>query len=373
MTSSVFTPRQQRAAHALLGSVVADAATRPLHWLYDADKVREHAAADNGGDVAFLPESRSPFYSVPTGQHSPYGDTTLAMVRSLSRTGGKFSRSDFIASLVETFGEGTPYATSLAAREAYKHYDPVTKRQWRDPVPGPWVQASTIEFLRGVAAAGGPEAAASTPTPLGSTTINEADGLCGVIPLVCLLSATEDPVADDEFEAVVRPTVQILSAGPANVEYAVAGAFLLRHIILHGGSLAEALVGTGVQPPSDGSDASGKFAGPVHDAVKSVQSALATPYSTIAHEWGTHCGNPDSFKCVLHSVLTHSSFQDTVRAIISEGGCNCSRAVFGGALLGALYPTVEGSGVPQAWVDRTVDGSEVQATAARLLGTTAAP
>ncbi len=80
-TSSIFTPRQQRAAHALLGSVVADAATRPLHWLYDADKVREHAAADNGGDVAFLPESRSPFYSVPTGQQSPYGDTTLAMVR----------------------------------------------------------------------------------------------------------------------------------------------------------------------------------------------------------------------------------------------------------------------------------------------------
>jgi hypothetical protein len=45
-----------------------------------------------------------------------------------------------LCSLVETFGEGTPYATSLAAREAYKHYDPVTKRQWRDPVPGPWVQ-----------------------------------------------------------------------------------------------------------------------------------------------------------------------------------------------------------------------------------------
>ncbi len=46
----------------------------------------------------------------------------------------------YLCSLVETFGEGTPYATSLAAREAYKHYDPVTKRQWRDPVPGPWVQ-----------------------------------------------------------------------------------------------------------------------------------------------------------------------------------------------------------------------------------------
>jgi hypothetical protein len=58
---------------------------------------------------------------------------------------------------------------------------------------------------------------------------------------------------------------QILSAGPANVEYAVAGAFLLRHIILHGGSLAEALVGTGVQPPSEGSDASGKYvASPWH-------------------------------------------------------------------------------------------------------------
>ena len=32
---------KERAAAALVGAAVADAAARPLHWIYDADKLKE--------------------------------------------------------------------------------------------------------------------------------------------------------------------------------------------------------------------------------------------------------------------------------------------------------------------------------------------
>ena len=58
-----------RATNAILGAAVADAATRPLHWLYDLEKVKEAIETDGGGEAAFLPVSRSPFYEyVPAQQ-----------------------------------------------------------------------------------------------------------------------------------------------------------------------------------------------------------------------------------------------------------------------------------------------------------------
>jgi hypothetical protein len=55
-----------------------------------------------------------------------------------------------------------------------------------------------------------------------------------------------------------------------------------------------------------------------------------------AEEFGTHCANPANFQCALHVLSNHTRYEDAIRTIISAGGCNCSRAVFVGAVLGAL-------------------------------------
>ena len=60
---------------AILGACVADAAARPLHWVYDMsdlkrylkDKVgntAEEKSIDRNTFPEFYPENRSPFYSV---------------------------------------------------------------------------------------------------------------------------------------------------------------------------------------------------------------------------------------------------------------------------------------------------------------------
>jgi hypothetical protein len=66
-------------------------------------------------------------------------------------------------------------------------------------------------------------------------------------------------------------------------------------------------------------------------------------------------------------VSTAASFGDAVRLLIRAGGCSCSRAVFAGALM-AAHLGVEG--IPEGWLDMTVDGAQVVRDADALLAPT---
>ena len=59
----------------ILGACVADAAARPLHWVYDMSQLKrylndkvgataEEKSVDRNRFPEFYPESKSPFYSV---------------------------------------------------------------------------------------------------------------------------------------------------------------------------------------------------------------------------------------------------------------------------------------------------------------------
>merc|ERR1719400_2954651 len=60
----------------LLGAAVADAASRPLHWVYDMTLMEE--LMKDGKDAEFWPESMSPFYTLPTGARSCYNHVVMA-------------------------------------------------------------------------------------------------------------------------------------------------------------------------------------------------------------------------------------------------------------------------------------------------------
>ena len=63
----------QRKISVVLGAAVADAAARPLHWVYDNAKLQSYIA-NVKETPEFLYESKSPFYSLPTGENSCYWD-----------------------------------------------------------------------------------------------------------------------------------------------------------------------------------------------------------------------------------------------------------------------------------------------------------
>ena len=74
---------QQRCVAALLGATVADAATRPLHWIYNQTLLDDIVGLEH---PEFWPVNKSPFYSLPLGRCSGYNDTGMQCNEVLSQT-----------------------------------------------------------------------------------------------------------------------------------------------------------------------------------------------------------------------------------------------------------------------------------------------
>lgn len=119
-----FSAINQRSIAAVVGAAVGDAATRPLHWVYDRNQL-ESVVGDK--DPAFWPVNVSPFYSLPTGRRSCYNEVSYCMLRSLrpySDGGliGGYSREEYVTSISEMFAPPSEYATGLERRK--EAYDP---------------------------------------------------------------------------------------------------------------------------------------------------------------------------------------------------------------------------------------------------------
>lgn len=68
----------------VLGGFIADAATMPLHWIYNQEEVTDTL---DGLPPAFFPTPSCPFYSYPLGSLSPYGHEVIPFLRSISSQG----------------------------------------------------------------------------------------------------------------------------------------------------------------------------------------------------------------------------------------------------------------------------------------------
>ena len=65
--------------HIFLGATVADAAARPLHWVYDPKKLKKYIKGKK--DITFMKKNKSPFYSIKTGNVSGYNDVGQVSLR----------------------------------------------------------------------------------------------------------------------------------------------------------------------------------------------------------------------------------------------------------------------------------------------------
>src|SRR6056300_184123 len=74
--------------HIFLGATVADAAARPLHWVYDPKKLNSYIK--NKKDITFLKKNRCPFYNIKTGNVSGYNDVGQVMFKSLIEAKNQF-------------------------------------------------------------------------------------------------------------------------------------------------------------------------------------------------------------------------------------------------------------------------------------------
>lgn len=78
-------PPSRRMAGAIAGAALADAATMPLHWIYDVPKL---TLLIGDKDPAFFDPPSCPFYAYDAGRNTPYGDQARTLLESIVDAGG---------------------------------------------------------------------------------------------------------------------------------------------------------------------------------------------------------------------------------------------------------------------------------------------
>jgi len=315
---------QQRKVAGLLGAAVADAAARPLHWVYDMGDLNKYVRS-NPDHPEFWPESKSPFYSLPTGENSCYWDQALAVMTSLRSSKG-FNFENICQEFTVQFGSSSPY--NMDNREEYMHLRSHGKVQ--GPIVGKWLHGGMIKFFANYAA---------NKKVCGDAHVKETDGFCCSLPVVVKYAGSSDLM-----EKVLKVT-STQSSWPVAVRHSLVASKIIEAFVLN-----------------------------KEDPIETVQTEIKAEYPEIAREiedikrnmdvhhtqvvarFGRPCYNPGSFQGAIHAVLTSEQFDEAVRKTILAGGCNCSRAFFIGAMMGAKVGI---SGIPREWIEKTNNAEHV--------------
>ncbi|EOD07762.1 hypothetical protein EMIHUDRAFT_218325 [Emiliania huxleyi CCMP1516] len=342
-----------RALHAVVGSFVADAASMPLHWIYNTSKVAQ-LVATAGGDPAFFPTPSCPYYDYPFGEQSPYGQQSLLYLKALAQSiGGGKGWSDDVPSALESdyFASYRPGGLCKTACGAC-YQDGSTKG----------FVANELKGLR---------------WPSCGANDTQANAIAHMPALVARF-AGQGAALLDRVAALTRVTQNTDEA----VAFALAAARILESAILYG---------------SDGSDAEGGVAAPhlrargaVRAAVQAMKDphrahpmpqdgrlaarieALLTPTALarsnfdVVQEVGQACDYPYNLLSGAHLIAQGApSYADAVGQRILAGGDSCSANMWNGAVFGAL--AADAGGLPSGWLAKLTHADAVASSAKLLL------
>lgn len=93
---------------------------------------------------------------------------------------------------------------------------------------------------------------------------------------------------------------------------------------------------------------------------------LSPAFLDAVESFGKACPDPGNFQASLLAIVTCQSYSEGIRRNLLAGGCNCSRANFVGACLGAAYGIGEENGIPLEWISRTDKAFETLELAIKL-------
>ncbi|XP_045200778.1 crystallin J1A-like [Mercenaria mercenaria] len=204
---------QSRRIAAVVGALVADAAAQPIHWNYKVDKL--DAMLKNAEEVAFWEPSANPFYKLPLGNQSCYGDQSFVVLKSLVENKG-LCVEHLKNSTFEWFGPKSKYENPTNA--VYKIKTDAEKATTY-PIDGPWRHFSIKDFIRNVLE--------EKPTT-GSEKDEQMDCTLRIVSVVALYAGRPEML--DRAEEVIRSTQN----SDTSVAVGLAAARLLEYYILNG-------------------------------------------------------------------------------------------------------------------------------------------
>lgn len=209
MTAAV----QSRRIAAVVGALVADASAQPIHWNYNVNKL--DALLKDATEVAFWEPSANPFYKLPLGSQSCYGDQSFVILKSLVENGG-LNMEHLKQSTFDWFGPKSQYENPTNA--VYKIKTDAEKATTY-PIDGPWRHFSIKDFIKNILE--------EKPTT-GSETDAQMDCTLRIVSVVALYAGRPEML--DKAEEVIRSTQN----SDTSVAVGLAAARLLEYYILNG-------------------------------------------------------------------------------------------------------------------------------------------
>jgi hypothetical protein len=300
--------------HVFLGATVADAAARPLHWVYNQKKLLTYIKGKQ--DFTFLKKNKSPFYNIKTGKVSGYNEVGQVMFKTLVE-GHRDIEERFKKNITKNFGPGSIYWKNLNLRAKYRKV-----KDWRGIIKGPWIHQNIIETVRNIK---------SKKKLTGGKKVNESDGYCAALPYFLYGYNLKD----------VKKIISTVTVSKISLKYALAKFYLID------------LALKGCKDPINEFmkifKKNSYFKSVVED-MKKVKRLKSKPHSLVVKKLGMACSYPGTFNSSIHSIINSTNYKGAILKTIKAGGCNCSRVNFIGAYFAALKGV---STIPKSWIRKT--------------------
>ena len=306
--------------HVFLGATVADAAARPLHWVYNQKKLLSYIKGKK--DFTFLKKNKSPFYNIKTGKVSGYNAIGQVMFNTLLEDHRNIEKR-FKKNITKSFGPGSIYWKNLNLRAKYRKV-----KDWRGIIKGPWIHQNIIESVRNIKA---------KKKLTGGIKVNESDGYCAALPYFLYGYNLND----------IKKIISTVTVSKISLKYALAKFYLLD------------LALKGSQDPINEFIKKFKknsyFKNIAHD-IQKVKRLKSKPHSLSVKKLGMACSYPGTFNSSIHSIINSTNYKSAILRTIKAGGCNCSRVNFIGAYFAALKGV---NAIPKSWIKKTIPAKKI--------------
>ena len=303
-----------------MGATVADAAARPLHWVYNQKKLNTYIKGKK--DFSFLKKNKSPFYNIKTGKVSGYNEIGQVMFKTLLEGNGNIEKQ-FKKNIIKNFGPGSKYWENLNLRAKYKKV-----KDWRGIIKGPWIHQNIIETINNIK---------SKKKVSGGEKVNESDGFCATLPYF---------LYGYDFKSL-KKIIRTITVSKISLRYALAKFYLI-DFALKG---AKDPINEFIKKFKKNSS----FKTIIHD-IKKIKKFKSKFHPITVKKLGMACSYPGTFNSSIYTIVNSKNYKDAILKTIKAGGCNCSRANFTGAYFAALKGI---NAVPNSWIKKTIPAKKI--------------
>ena len=300
--------------HVFLGATVADAAARPLHWVYNQKKLLSYIKGKK--DFTFLKKNKSPFYNIKTGKVSGYNAISQIMFKTLLEDNRNIEER-FKKNITKNFGPGSIYWKNLNLRAKYRKV-----KDWRGIIKGPWIHQNVIETVKNIK---------SKKKLTGGKKVNESDGYCAALPYFLYGYNLKS----------LKKIISTVTVSKISLKYALAKFYLIDLALKGSRNPLNEFIKIFKKNPY--------FKSVVND-IQKVKKLKSKPHSIIVKKLGMACSYPGTFNSSIHSIINSTNYKSAILRTIKAGGCNCSRVNF----IGAYFAALKGiNTIPKSWIRKT--------------------